>query len=91
MADNPVVWRVLGWNPVRMIWTVRGTHDDRDAAAGQADRLRGRGVRVRVSPAVRRRLAVKPPVSNETREWRLGQAGRMSDLADASKRYKSPG
>jgi hypothetical protein len=34
---------------------------------------------------------IKPAVNNETRAWRLDRAARMSDLADANKRYKSPG
>lgn len=96
VAVSPTVpvWRVMAWNTVQMAWTVRSTHDDVADAAEHAEALRHRHPRLRVMVAgrrVMRGLAVTPPVNNATRAWRLDQAGRMSDLADAAKRYKSPG
>lgn len=89
---NTPIWRVMAWNPVQTSWTVRSTHDDKDDAAQHAEALhRKDGVRVRVRPGVKRVLQVKAPINNQTRAWRLEQAGRMSDRADANKRYKSPG
>jgi hypothetical protein len=90
---NTPVWRVLAWNPVQMCWTVRSTHDEQADAAAHAEALRhhDRRLRVRVVPAQQLVLEVRPAVNNPTRAWRLDQAGRMSDLADAVKRYKSPG
>jgi hypothetical protein len=88
------VWQVMAWNPVQMSWTIRSTHDDADDAAQHAEALRHRDGRLRVMVAgrrVRRGLAVAPAVNNATRAWRLDQAARISDLADANKRFKSPG
>lgn len=90
-VDTPV-WLVMGWNPVLTSWTVRSRHDDEaDAAQHAAALQRKDGVRVRVRPGVKRVLQIKAPINNETRAWRFDQAGRMSDRADANKRYKSPG
>jgi hypothetical protein len=89
--DIPV-WLVMGWNPVQMSWTVRSRHDDEAEAVQHAEALHRKDrVRVRVRPGVKRVLQVKAPINNQTRAWRFEQAGRMSDLADANKRYKSPG
>ena len=88
------VWQVMAWNTVQMAWTVRSTHDNRGDAAEHAEALRHRDKRLRVMVAgrrVRRGLTIKPAVNNATRAWRLEAAGRMSDLADVSRRYKSPG
>jgi hypothetical protein len=87
-------WRVLAWNPVQCTWTVRSSHTDPDDAAEHAEALAHRDtrLRVRVSPALPRwPLTVSPPVNNAARDWRLNQAGAMSDRADTNKRYKSPG
>jgi hypothetical protein len=94
MSPTVPVWRVLAWNPVQMAWTVRSSHDDVGDAAEEAEALRRKDKRLRVMVVgrrVMRGLAIKPPVNNATRAWRLDRAGRMSDLADAAKRYKSPG
>jgi hypothetical protein len=90
---NTTVWVVMAWNPVQMSWTVRSTHDDEDDAAQHAEALQhqDRRLRVMVRCGVKRVLTVKAPVNNQTRAWRFDQAGRMSDLADTNKRYKSPG
>lgn len=86
-------WRVLAWNTVQMTWTVRSSHATKDDADEHAQALRYRHPRLRVMVAggLRSVLGVKPPVNNETRAWRLNRAAAMSDLADAAKRYKSPG
>lgn len=86
-------WRVMAWNPVQMSWTVRSTHDDEDDAAQHAEALQhqDRRLRVMVRCGVKRLLQIKPSVHNETQSWRHQQAARMSDRADANKRYKSPG
>jgi hypothetical protein len=87
------VYRVLGWDPVRFVWTVRSTHDDEVEAAEHAEAMQHRNPRLRVmiTPATTKLLTVKPQVDSEFRNWRLKVAGQMSDLADAKKRYKSPG
>lgn len=42
-------------------------------------------------PGKRKVLTVQPDIISETRDYRFQVAGQMSDLADAKKRYKSPG
>lgn len=86
-------WRVLAWNTVQLAWTVRSRHDTRGDADEHAEALRHRHPRLRVTVAggVRTVPVIKPAVNNQTRAWRLDRAARMSDLADAAKRYKSPG
>jgi hypothetical protein len=78
-------------DPVRRVWTIRYTCLDMDEACREAAAIRNSGLRVRVVPHIKRLLTVKPEVNSETRTWRLRLAGQMSDLADAKKRYKSPG
>ena len=92
-AVNVPVWRVMAWNAAQMAWTVRSTHAEHDDAAQHAEALCHRdGLRVRVVPATRTVLAVKPAAADgATRRWRLEQAAKMSDRADATKPYKSPG
>lgn len=88
------MWRVLAWNPVQMSWTVRSEHTRRADADEHAEALRHRDSRARVRVAggrSRMAPAIAPPVNNQTRAWRLDQAGAMSDRADAAKKYKSPG
>ena len=87
------VWRVLAMDPVRMVWTVRSTHDDMDDAQEAAEALQHRDqrLRVRVKPGKMRMLEIKPAVVNSTTHFRQSVAARMSDLADARKYYKSPG
>ena len=91
-VDQPI-WRVLAWDGRRLTWVVQDTRlteaDARDLA--EAIQHRDKRRRVRVMPAVRKVLLVKPPVINGSREFRLQQAGQMMDRADANKRYKSPG
>jgi hypothetical protein len=94
MSVSTPIWRVMAWNPVQMAWTVRSTHTDPVLAAEHADALRHKDRRLRVlvvKAGVKRVLQIKPPVHNETQRWRYQHAARMSDLADANKRYKSPG
>jgi len=90
---STLVWRVLAWNPVLRVWTVRSTHNTQTDAAEHAEALqhRRRLLRVRVVPATTRQLRVIPPINNASRLWRLSQAERMSQLADDKKRHKSPG
>ena len=78
-------------DPVRRVWTVRYTCTDIDEACREAAALRQSKLRVRVIPHVRKLLTVKPPINSEIRDWRVKLAGQMSDLADAKKKYKSPG
>jgi hypothetical protein len=83
----------MAWNTVQLAWTVRSAHPTRDDADEHAEALRHRHPRLRVMVAggVRTVPVIKPAVNNQTRAWRLDQAGRISDLADAKKRYKSSG
>jgi len=93
-AASTTVWRVVAWNPVRFVWTVRSTHRVAGDAHEHAEALRWRQPRLRVKvieATVRVLPGPKPPINNPTRKWRLAQAERMSELADAKKRYKSPG
>jgi hypothetical protein len=54
--------------------------------------LKQQGLRVRVIKNQRKLPEpVKPAINNHTRAWREAEAARMIDLADARKRYKSPG
>lgn len=88
------VWRVLAWNAVEQRWRIRNTYDTPAEAAEKAEAMQHHDprVRVRVMPGVKPpAVSIKPLVNNATRAWRLSQAGRMSDLADTNKRYKSPG
>jgi hypothetical protein len=83
----------MAWNTAQLAWTVRSTHATREDADEHAQALRHRDARARVMVTGTRRrvLSVMAPINNPTRAWRLDQAGRMSDRADAAKRYKSPG
>ena len=74
-----------------MVWTLRHTVYDMDDAVLKASALRQQGYRVQVKPFYRKLLEVKPEVISETRTHREAISGQMSDLADAKKRYKSPG
>jgi hypothetical protein len=87
------VWRVLARDAVRMVWTVRSTHDDLSDAQQAAEALQHHDprLRVRVKPATKSIVEIKPPVVNGTTHFRREVAYRMSDLADAKKYYKSPG
>jgi hypothetical protein len=78
-------------DPVRRVWTVRHVCTDITEACNAAGDLRQKKLRVRVIPHARKLLTVKPPINSEIRAWRLKLAGQMSDLADAKKKYKSPG
>jgi len=78
-------------DPVRRVWTLRHTCIDINEACREAAVLRKVKLRVRVLPHVRKLLTVKPEVNSEIRAWRQQLAEQMSDLADAKKRYKSPG
>jgi hypothetical protein len=85
------VFKVLAYNPTRMVWTVREKAYAADMAAEIAESLQHKGLRVRVQPGTEKVLMVKPPINSEIRKWREEVSGQMSDLADAKKRYKSPG
>ena len=74
-----------------MVWTIRHTVDNMDDAVLKASALRQQVYRVQVKPFYRKLLEVKPEVISETRTHREQISGQMSDLADAKKRYKSPG
>ena len=84
-------FRVLAMDKVRRVWTIRHTPDNIQDACIKAAALRQQGLRVRVIPYKRKLLKVKPAVASETRTFREQKSGEMSDLADAKKRYKSPG
>jgi hypothetical protein len=83
----------MAMDPTRRVWTVRSTHNDQGTAGQYAEALQHKQrLRVRVMPGTRRSsVPVKPAVVNATTVYRQQQAAAMSDLADASKRYKSPG
>lgn len=85
------VARVLAMDPVRRVWTVRRSFTEVPDACRYAAELRSKGLRVRVVPAEKKVLTVKPLVLSETRDHRHRVSGQMSDLADARKRYKSMG
>lgn len=91
MPDVPT-FRVWAWNPERRTWAVRGEcHDDLEEAQQYAEALQHQKLRVRVVPGKKYVPTVLAPIVNATREFRQEQAGRMIELADANKRYKSPG
>jgi hypothetical protein len=87
------IWRVLAWNARRQLWTVRSTHDVQADAAETAEAMQHHDpkLRVRVKPATTTILEIKPAIVNDATNFRQHIAGKMSDLADAKKRYKSPG
>jgi hypothetical protein len=86
------VFRVWAWNTKTMSWTMRGEPLDTVGEAVEvAEALQHKGLRVRVVPSKKYVVPVAPPIINATREFRQQQAGRMIELADANKRYKSPG
>jgi hypothetical protein len=92
MNARSKVWHVLGYNTEWRAWTIRSTHDNPHDALDAMRMLRAGGLRARVLGASKpAALDVKPAVNNATRTWRLERAGAISDLADAAKRYKSPG
>lgn len=88
------MWRVMGLDPVRLMWTVRSEHDDEGAAIEKAEAMQHHDPRLRVRVMCtqsRRVLKIKPPIISQTREFRFKQAGAASDRLDANKRYKSMG
>jgi hypothetical protein len=87
------VYDVLGMDPVRRVWTVRSSHNALEEAQDAAEALQHKKptLRVRVVPGQTVMVQPDPPIVNQTRQFRQEQAGRMIELADAKKRYKSPG
>lgn len=85
------VFKLLAFDPVRRVWTIRSTCDGLDALCLAASRLRQRGLRVRVLPGVRKVLTIKPDNNTASRLFREQQMQASIELADAKKRYKSPG
>ena len=83
--------RVWAMDPVRRVWTIRYTTTDMDEACTHAAALRQAGLRVFVRPHRRKNLTVKPLEGTESWRHRYDTAGKMSDRADANKRYKSMG
>jgi hypothetical protein len=82
----------MALDPVRRVWTIRGERRNILAACKDAAALRQSGLIARVKYIERPDpLPVKPAVNNATRKWRDDQAGKVIELADARKRYKSPG
>jgi len=82
---STLVWRVLAYNSVRRLWTVRSMHSTQDEACEHAEALqhRHRYLRVRVVPATRhqrRQIGVIPPINDASRLFRLSQ------LTDEQKR-----
>lgn len=89
-----VVYRVMGWDAVRLIWTVRSIHYDESEAAEHAEALWWATPRLRVmvlKGTTRIVVFANPPMCNVSKQFREEQAMKMSDLADAKKYYKSPG
>lgn len=85
-------WRVLGWVPDRLVWTVRGQYAVEQDAKEHAETLEHKGIRVRVQPIIwKSSLTIKPAVNNQARTWREEQLERQIQLADTKKYYKSPG
>ena len=88
------VWRVMAWNPTRLVWTVRSTHDNESDAAEHAEALWWSQPKLRVmvtKGTVRVTIFSNPPICNVSKQFREQQAAQMSDLADAKRYYKSPG
>jgi predicted alpha/beta-fold hydrolase len=83
----------MAMDPVRLVWTVRSSHDSKAEAKEHAEALQHRNpkLRVRIKPAMEPVLSIKPAVNNQTRTFREQVTAKMSDLADAKKYYKSPG
>lgn len=79
--------------PVRNMWLFKHRFTDRSDADEYAEMYRWKGRRSRVAAvsAAGSRVWVKPPVHNAARSHRETQAGHMCVLADACKRYKTPG
>lgn len=92
VETKPVFW-VLAWNPSSMMWTVRDSYDHLADAEQAAEAMQHRDTttRVRVMPGKITIIQSDPPIVNPTRVFRQEQAGRMIEIADANKRYKSPG
>lgn len=91
---NKTVYRVMGWDAVRLVWTVRSTHSDESEAAEHAEALWWKNPRLRVmilKGTVRIVVFKDPPICNVSQQFREEQAMKMSDLADAKRYYKSPG
>lgn len=85
-------WWVLAYNPVTMMWTRRSWHPGTAEASRQADALRQQGLRSRLLYAPRLVAVPDPaPAPTKAAQFREQQAARMSDRADALKRYKSMG
>lgn len=78
-------------DPIRRVWTLRGTHNSPGEAASQVAELRASGLRARTRLGRKQQLKVKPYTHTETRTFVEQQQAQMSDLADAKKRYKSMG
>lgn len=92
MSVRRTVYRVMIYNAARMVWTVVSTHNEHPEAQEHAERWRHRGKRARVSRCTETStMTIKPAVQSPTRQFRDQVAGRMIELADAKKRYKSPG
>jgi len=86
------VWRVMAMDPVRRVWTLRKECETEAKARAEADDLHDNDrLRVRIIPHQQRPLSIKPAVYNSARTWREEQLARQVELADAKKRYKSPG
>lgn len=86
--------RLMAWDAVRMVWTVRATVDvtDTPTMARVMLDLKRQKLRIRVIPCSRTIITEdEQPPYNVTESHRHLQAAIMSDLADAKKRYKSPG
>lgn len=75
------------------MWTIYSERYSESVAAEHAEALRwAKGVRTKVVKSTRtiHQPAEQPPPT-EAAAWRLKQAHAMLELADAKKRYKSPG
>lgn len=84
-------FRVLGWNPATMMWTIRSWYPNKAHAGRAITALRNRGIRARMVPATRRTEVPQPPTPSPARTFRHEQAGAMLERSDALKRYKSMG
>jgi hypothetical protein len=85
-------YRILVWRPVEMMWRQVATPATWPEAKQCAESWQQLGLKVRIRDrTMPLPVDPKPAVNNETRAWREEQLQKQIELADANKRYKSPG
>src|SRR5215212_10226775 len=85
------VWRVLACDRTRLVWTVRSTHYNEEDALQHQEALRHKGLAAMIQEHATPILTIMPQNHSKSKEWREAEAQKLMDLADARKRYKSPG